>query len=64
MPATTPLFTVIVVNYNAGEYLERCLRALLKQSLAAFEVIIVDNDSRDNSLSLIAVNIYRIRASA
>ncbi len=50
MSAGPPFFSVLIVNYNAGEYLERCLKALRAQSFDAFEAIIVDNNSQDNSL--------------
>lgn len=49
-PAGPPLVTVIVVNYNAGELLDRCLdslRARLPEPPA--EVILVDNASSDGS---------------
>lgn len=42
--------SVLVVNYLAGPHLENCLRALLGQTMADFEVIVVDNGSSDGSL--------------
>lgn len=45
-----PLFSVIIVNYNGGAYLDRCLAALLGQDGPDFEVILIDNGSRDGSL--------------
>ncbi|MBI4963469.1 MAG: glycosyltransferase family 2 protein [Desulfomonile tiedjei] len=42
---------VIVVNYNSGPYLERCLAALAMQSEVNFCAIIVDNASQDGSAS-------------
>lgn len=50
MSTVNPVFSVLIVNYNAGEYLERCIKAVLEQNFEAFEVIVVDNDSRDDSL--------------
>ncbi|MGO9117845.1 MAG: glycosyltransferase family 2 protein [Desulfomonilaceae bacterium] len=44
--------TVIVVNYNSGGYLTECLEALSKQTFGPFTVVVVDNASRDASLSL------------
>ena len=44
-----PLVTVIVVNYNAGEYLLQCLRALSVQSFRDFQVVVADNSSEDGS---------------
>ena len=51
MSAEPLFFSVLIVNYNAGEYLARCLKALREQSFEGFEAIVVDNDSRDDSLA-------------
>ena len=40
--------TTIIVNYNAGETLQRCVKALLKSKVET-EVIVVDNASSDSS---------------
>lgn len=40
---------VIIVNYNGGEFLEKCLHSLRKQTFASFRVIVVDNASKDGS---------------
>jgi GT2 family glycosyltransferase len=50
-----PWVRVIVVNYNAGPLLQRCIDALAEQTEPDFEAIIVDNGSSDasaDSLSL------------
>jgi len=44
---------IIIVNYNAGENLFRCMTALLAQSETDFEVRIVDNGSTDGSLQYV-----------
>lgn len=41
--------SVIIVNWNTGIYLKRCLSSLRKQTLSPREVIIVDNASTDSS---------------
>ena len=41
----------VVVNYNGGEDLSRCLGSLLDQGLAPERVVVVDNASRDGSLA-------------
>lgn len=46
-----PKASVIIVNFNGGEYLARCIEALSQQSLSSFECFIVDNGSTDASLS-------------
>jgi len=46
--------SVLIVNYNGGPHLAGCLAALEQQSIPReqFEVIVVDNASRDDSLEL------------
>lgn len=44
--------SVIIVNFNSGERLRRCLDCLAVQTYRAFEVIVVDNKSADNSLDI------------
>jgi GT2 family glycosyltransferase len=46
-----PIVSIIIVNYNAGPYLARCLDSLKKQSIQDLEVIVVDNASKDQSLA-------------
>lgn len=46
MSSVQPFFSVIVVNYNAGELLQDAINSLKKQSFRDFEVLIVDNDSQ------------------
>lgn len=47
------LFSIIVPVYNADVYLERCVKSILKQEFKDFELILVNDGSKDNSLSLI-----------
>jgi GT2 family glycosyltransferase len=42
---------VVVVNFNGGKYLPRCLRTIETQSHRPDHVIVVDNASTDGSLS-------------
>ncbi|MBI3515290.1 MAG: glycosyltransferase family 2 protein [Proteobacteria bacterium] len=46
----TPRVSVLIVNFNSGDWLARCLGALARQTIASFEAIVVDNASRDDSL--------------
>lgn len=41
--------SVIVPVYNAGPYLRRCVESILSQGFDAFELILVDDGSRDAS---------------
>lgn len=45
--------SVIVPVYNAENYIESALSSLLMQSLDDIEIIIINDGSTDNSLSLI-----------
>lgn len=58
-----PQVTVIIVNYNAGAWLQRCLEALRRQTYRRFEVIVVDNASHDESLAQAAacLDAHRVR---
>jgi glycosyltransferase involved in cell wall biosynthesis len=49
-----PLYSVIVPAYNAASTIERCLQALLQQSLPpdSYEVIVVDDGSTDETSGL------------
>jgi len=48
--------SIIIVNYNAGHLLTRCLEALRKQTLTPRQIYVVDNASRDGSCDRIAVD--------
>ncbi|MFB0925690.1 MAG: glycosyltransferase, partial [Vicingaceae bacterium] len=44
-----PKVSVIVPIYNVEKYLRRCLDSLVNQTLTDIEIILVDDDSPDNS---------------
>lgn len=48
---STPRISVIIVNYNSGDRLKRCLQALAHQAYADFEIIVIDNASSDDSIA-------------
>jgi GT2 family glycosyltransferase len=48
-----PKVTVIIVNWNGEGFLDRCLSALLAQTVAPHEIILVDNASSDKSLDIV-----------
>ncbi len=49
----TPLISVIVPNHNSEKTIGHCLKAVYGSSYNSFEVIIVDDCSIDNSVSVI-----------
>ena len=53
MTFESPFVSVIVVNWNGMPYLEECVRSLLRLSYTNFEIIVVDNNSSDNSVDLL-----------
>lgn len=48
--------SVVIVNWNGEKYLYKCIKSLLNQSYNNIEVIIIDNDSTDNSVNIIKDN--------
>ena len=50
---TQPDLSVVVVNYNTSEYLERCLKSVRSQTGATHETVVVDNASRDGSVDMV-----------
>ena len=48
-----PKVTVVIVTWNAEHFLDRCLSALLAQTVAPHEIIVVDNASSDASLDIV-----------
>src|ERR1700689_2980021 len=46
-----PFASVIVVCWNAAEVLGRCLEQLLAQDYPCYEIIVVDDSSRDGTLA-------------
>ena len=66
---SSPFVTVVVLNYNAGPLLVKCLESLLltEYSSDAIEIIVVDNASSDGSPQLVRgkfPSVYMIDAGA
>ncbi len=53
---TLPTVSVVVINFNGRQHLEPCFSSLLKQDYPAelVELMLVDNNSQDGSLELLA----------
>lgn len=47
-----PLISIIIPVYNAERYLEECLNSILRQSFQDYEIIVVNDGSKDQSLQI------------
>lgn len=50
--AGTPVISVIMPNYNGGQFLLRAIESVLRQSFDRLELILVDDGSDDDSLAI------------
>jgi N-acetylglucosaminyl-diphospho-decaprenol L-rhamnosyltransferase len=53
--SVAPWVRVVIVNYNAGPLLQRCIDALSTQTESRFEAVIVDNGSSDGSVEAVRI---------
>lgn len=53
-PKNNPILSVVILNYNAKDYLKKCLQSINQSRLGEYsiEVIVADNSSTDNSFQL------------
>ncbi len=60
---STPFVSVIIVNFNGARLLPDCLHAIFSSSYDKrnFEVIVVDNNSTDTSVQLLATDFPTVR---
>lgn len=52
MNAPSPTYSIIVPVYNAGATIKRCVESILNQEYRDWELILVDDGSKDDSLKL------------
>ena len=48
----TPYFSIIIPVYNVEKYLSQCLDSILEQSFGDYELILINDGSKDNSLNI------------
>lgn len=46
---TSPLVSIIVPTYNSSPTLEACLQSIARQSYKRIELVVIDNNSKDNT---------------
>lgn len=44
-----PLVSIVILNYNAGDFLENCISSIENSDYDNYEIILVDNNSNDQS---------------
>ncbi|MEM0054446.1 MAG: glycosyltransferase [Nitrososphaeria archaeon] len=49
MKYNSPLVSVIILNYNGGDSVKRCIRSVLNSKYPNIEVVVFDNASKDGS---------------
>jgi GT2 family glycosyltransferase len=64
MPESTPLFSVVIPNWNGAHHLPTCIDALRAQTYPRVEVIVADNASTDGSRGLLAAQYPDVRVIA
>lgn len=52
-----PFFSIIIPTYNSASFIGRCLDSIVSQHFKDFEILIMDGNSKDESLAII--NEYR-----
>lgn len=45
-------FSIVVPMYNVEKYIEKCINSCINQTYKNYEVLIIDDQSKDNSLSI------------
>lgn len=50
---TAPEVSFVIGTYNSDEYIESCLNSVYSQNYDNFEVVVVDNNSKDETIEII-----------
>ena len=48
-----PKFSIIVPVYNVEKYIKKCLDSIEKQTYKDYEVIVVNDGTKDNSMDIV-----------
>ena len=52
-PGYTATVSIVTCTYNRAPYLDRCINSVLQQSIEDWELIIVDDGSRDHTYEVV-----------
>ena len=58
---TSPLVSVIIPCYNQGRYLSDAIESVLTQTLASYEIIVIDDGSSDDTAAVAGRYAHRVR---
>ena len=53
--------SIIIPNYNGANFIKECIDSLKAQEYKDFEIIMVDNDSRDWSVEIVERDFPEVR---
>ena len=53
MSKINPLITVYITNFNYGRFIKKAINSVLNQTFKNYELIIIDDGSKDKSLEII-----------
>lgn len=56
-----PQVSIIILNYNGGNVILNCIESVLKTTDISFEIILIDNNSSDNSHNICKERVQDIR---
>lgn len=49
---SAPLFSIVVPAYNSAKFIDKCIDSVLKQTCSDFELILVDDGSKDDTFAI------------
>jgi glycosyltransferase involved in cell wall biosynthesis len=49
----TFFFSIVIANYNYGQFIEKAILSVINQDFDSYELIIIDGGSKDNSIEII-----------
>ena len=53
MKKTKLVATVLIANFNNANYIDECIKSIIKQTFKKIEIIFIDDGSKDSSLKVI-----------